>query len=47
MFLDSKRDSPWGTTQRQQKEGLEFDISQYKEIDNYCKEKKIDWFASC
>ncbi len=45
-FLDSSRESPWGTTQREQKDGLEFDESQYKEIDAYCKEKGIDWFAS-
>ena len=43
-FLNSARESPWGTTQRAQKEGLEFDESQYKEIDQYCKDKKIDWF---
>ena len=36
-ILDSLRDSPWGTTQREQKKGLEFDKSQYEEIDNYCK----------
>ena len=34
-FLDSPRDSQWGTTQREQKQGLEFDIDQYKEIDSY------------
>jgi N-acetylneuraminate synthase len=45
-ILDSVRDSPWGTTQREQKEGLEFDQSQYEEIDNYCKAKNIIWFAS-
>ena len=45
-FLNSTRESPWGTTQRAQKEGLEFDESQYMEIDKYCKDKKIDWFAS-
>tara|TARA_Y100001970_G_scaffold292909_1_gene436549 strand:- start:115 stop:948 length:834 start_codon:yes stop_codon:yes gene_type:complete len=45
-FLNSARESPWGNTQRAQKEGLEFDESQYKEIDKYCKDKKIDWFAS-
>ena len=39
-FLDSPRESQWGTTQRDQKRGLEFDIEQYKEIDVYCKEKK-------
>ena len=44
--LDSPRESPWGTTQRQQKEGLEFDKNEYLEIDKYCKNKKIDWYAS-
>jgi len=45
-FLDSPRESVWGTTQRAQKEGLEFDQNDYKEIDRYCKEKEIEWFAS-
>lgn len=45
-FLDSPRESPWGTTQRQQKSGLEFGINEYKEIDQYCKDKGIDWYAS-
>jgi N-acetylneuraminate synthase len=45
-FLDSPRESPWGDTQRAQKEGLEFSGEQYDEIDEYCKAKKIDWFAS-
>jgi N-acetylneuraminate synthase len=45
-FLDSPRESPWGKTQRDQKMGLEFDENDYKIIDEYCKEKKIDWFAS-
>ena len=45
-FLDSYRESPWGTTQREQKEGLEFGLEEYKEIDRYCKEKGIEWFAS-
>lgn len=45
-FLDSHRESPWGTTQREQKAGLEFDFSEYKEIDQYCKDKGIEWFAS-
>lgn len=45
-FLDSHRDSPWGTTQRDQKLALEFNNEQYKEIDNYCKDKKIKWYAS-
>tara|TARA_B110000438_G_scaffold171111_1_gene163481 strand:- start:14304 stop:15137 length:834 start_codon:yes stop_codon:yes gene_type:complete len=45
--LDAPRDSPWGTTQRQQKEGLEFSEKEYKIIDNYCKKKQIPWFVSC
>jgi N-acetylneuraminate synthase len=45
-FLDSHRDSPWGKTQREQKMGIEFNKEQYQEIDNYCKNKKIKWFAS-
>ena len=46
-FLDSPRESPWGTTQREQKLGLEFSEEQYKKIDKYCKKSKIDWFVSC
>ena len=45
-FLDSSRESPWGTTQREQKMGLEFDKNQYDEISQYCKTKNIEWFAS-
>jgi len=45
-FLDGPRESSWGTTQREQKEGLEFGLDEYKEIDLYCNEKEIEWFAS-
>lgn len=45
-FLVLSRESSWGTTQREQKEGLEFGIEEYKEIDIYCKEKGIQWYAS-
>tara|TARA_B110000003_G_C16588152_1_gene510723 strand:+ start:264 stop:1097 length:834 start_codon:yes stop_codon:yes gene_type:complete len=45
-FLSLSRESPWGSTQREQKTGLEFDKSDYEEIDRYCKEKNIEWFAS-
>jgi len=44
--LDSFRESPWGTTQREQKEGLEFSWEEYMAINDYCKEKDIAWFAS-
>lgn len=45
-FLDSPRESPWGKTQRAQKEGLEFGRKEYETIDAYCKDKGIAWFAS-
>lgn len=45
-YLDSPRQSPWGDTQRAQKEGLEFGKAEYDEIDRYCKEKGIEWYAS-
>jgi len=45
-LLDSPRESPWGTTQREQKEGLEFGEAEYREIDAFCAEKGIEWFAS-
>ena len=45
--LDGPRESPWGTTQREQKEGLEFSIADYKIIDKYCKQKNIQWYLSC
>ncbi len=45
-MLDSPRESPWGTTQREQKKGLEFGADDYKKIDKYCREKDIEWFAS-
>ena len=45
-FLEESRESPWGTTQREQKQGLEFNESDYREIDSYAKELDIIWFAS-
>lgn len=45
--LNSYRKSPWGETTRAQKEGLEFSIEEYAEIDDYCKTLNIDWFVSC
>jgi len=45
-FLDSPRESPWGNTQRAQKEGLEFSKEQYLEISEHCSDKGIEWFAS-
>ncbi len=44
--LDKQRESPWGTTNREQKEGLEFGQQEFEQIDSYCKELGIEWFAS-
>lgn len=44
--LDTPRESPWGTTTQEQKMGLEFDEKQYDVINEYCKQKGIEWYAS-
>ena len=44
--LDAPRESPWGTTTREQKMGLEFNKKEYDLIDSYCKQKGIEWYAS-
>ena len=44
--LDTPRESPWGNTTREQKMGLEFEKPEYDEIEKYCKEVNIEWFAS-
>jgi N-acetylneuraminate synthase len=44
--LAQLRESPWGTTQREQKEGLEFGKAEYDAIDAHCRHLGIDWFAS-
>jgi len=45
--LARPRESPFGETNGDLKHGLEFGLDDYREIDRYCKEKKIAWFASC
>jgi N-acetylneuraminate synthase len=44
--LAQPRESPWGATQREQKQGLEFGEADYAEIDRYCRSLGIEWFAS-
>ena len=44
-IFDELRES-LGNTQRDQKSGLEFGLSEYQEVDSYCRSKEIDWFAS-
>jgi N-acetylneuraminate synthase len=45
--LATPRESPFGTTNGELKHGLEFDQSAYEELDGYCRQKSITWFASC
>lgn len=45
--LAKERNSVFGKTNGDLKRGLEFGLKEYKEIDTYCKEKGIIWFASC
>lgn len=45
--LARPRDNPFGLTNGDLKRGLEFGLEQYREIDRYCKELDIAWFASC
>ena len=44
--LDKSRESPWGTTNREQKAGLEFGEKEYDKINRYCRKKGIAWTAS-
>lgn len=45
---DIERDTPWGRmTYMEYRHRVEFDADQYAEIDRYCKDRGIDWFASC
>ena len=44
--LDKPRESPWGGTTREQKYGLEFGKKEFDEINDYCKNLDINWFAS-
>lgn len=45
--LAKPRENPFGKTNGDLKKGLEFGLKEFKEINRYCKEKKILWFASC
>ena len=44
--LDTPRDSPWGITTREQKNGLEFCKKEYDVINEYCASDNIEWYAS-
>ena len=45
--LDTPRESPFGTTTRQQKEGIELSIEEYKELESYTKSVGLDFIVSC
>ena len=45
--LDKYRESPWGTTNREQKEGLEFTIEQHKELVEHTEALGLDFIVSC
>jgi N-acetylneuraminate synthase len=45
--LAKPRESRFGETNGDLKRGLEFDAAAYGEIDRYCKQHKMNWFASC
>jgi len=45
---DIMRDTPWGRMRYfEARQRMEFTADQYRDIDAYCKEKHIHWFASC
>ena len=45
---DKMRDTPWGyITYMEYRRRVEFGEVEYREIDQYCKQVDIPWFASC
>ncbi len=45
--LSRPRESPFGNTNGDLKRGLEFGYEEYLELDRYCREVGMPWFASC
>jgi len=45
--LAKPRENPFGPTNGDLKRGLEFGEREYGQIDSYCRNKGIPWFASC
>jgi N-acetylneuraminate synthase len=42
------RETPWGyISYMEYREKVEFGRAEYQEIDRFCRDNKIDWFASC
>ena len=45
---DIRRETPWGLiTYLEYRQRIEFGAPEYAEIERYCKEKGVVWFASC
>src|ERR1700704_4850708 len=45
---DIERDTPWGRLKYiEYRRRIEFGLLDFVEIDRYCREHKIQWFASC
>jgi N-acetylneuraminate synthase len=45
---DIERDTPWGRmTYIEYRRRMEFDAQGYAELDRHCRERRIQWFASC
>lgn len=45
--LSAERESVFGKTNGDLKRGLEFGQKEYEQIDIFCRQHSIDWFASC
>tara|TARA_B100000029_G_scaffold514945_1_gene619756 strand:+ start:1833 stop:2669 length:837 start_codon:yes stop_codon:yes gene_type:complete len=45
--LDIPRTSPFGTTTREQKYGIELELDEFKELESYSKDKGLDFIVSC
>jgi N-acetylneuraminate synthase len=47
-YRDVMRETPWGIiSYLEYRRRVEFGLEEYSEIDRYCREKGILWFASC
>jgi len=45
---DVMRETPWGRiTYLEYRHKVEFGLKEYQQIDSYCRERGITWFASC
>ena len=45
--LNTPRQSPFGTTTREQKEGIELDILEFQELEKYTNDLGLDFIVSC